>query len=344
MKKQKISRQEKGITLIALIITIIVLLILAGVTILSIQGDGILQNAKNATDVYNQKQLEEQKILDEYANQIDGIAYPNKIKNPFDPDGWDIAYTCTNEIWSNEPLTKGTAIGDGVDIVAKFYKQDNIVTPPTLNFNGATLQFNPGNAYKLVIEGNGKMGPMMQMSVDGNIEGAFGWQVQPVTLLSGGGTATSETSTISYVVEAIICDGITNIVDCAFSGVTALEKVTMSNSVSQIAVAAFAFCANLTSVSIPNGVEIIDGSAFEACSKLTTVTIPNSITTIGRFAFGNCVSLSSIYIEKTTNGLTVSESAFHGLPSGSKIYVKNDGIKNALEGTYKPENTTISIY
>ena len=59
MKKQK-KFTEKGITLIALIITIIVLLILAGVTIAAISGnEGVLekaQSAKGKTDVANAKE------------------------------------------------------------------------------------------------------------------------------------------------------------------------------------------------------------------------------------------------------------------------------------------------
>ena len=43
------TKEEKGITLIALVITIIVLLILAGVTIATLTGDnGILTQADNA--------------------------------------------------------------------------------------------------------------------------------------------------------------------------------------------------------------------------------------------------------------------------------------------------------
>ena len=53
--KDKLTRTNKGITLIALVITIIVLLILAGVSIAMLTGDnGILsqaQNAKNDTEV-----------------------------------------------------------------------------------------------------------------------------------------------------------------------------------------------------------------------------------------------------------------------------------------------------
>lgn len=54
MKKEKISnmkRESKGITLIALVITIIVLLILAGVTIATLTGDnGILTKATEAKE------------------------------------------------------------------------------------------------------------------------------------------------------------------------------------------------------------------------------------------------------------------------------------------------------
>ena len=63
MKKEKISnmkRDSKGITLIALVITIIVLLILAGVTIATLTGDnGILTRAtesKEQTELADEKE------------------------------------------------------------------------------------------------------------------------------------------------------------------------------------------------------------------------------------------------------------------------------------------------
>ena len=72
MNKQKRIRQEKGITLIALIITIVVLLILAVVTINSIQGDGIIEYAKNAADEYTAKADEEQESINTLLGQIEG--------------------------------------------------------------------------------------------------------------------------------------------------------------------------------------------------------------------------------------------------------------------------------
>lgn len=63
MKKLK---SNKAITLIALIITIIVLLILAVVAIRTIQGDGIIKNAKKAQSDYEAAKEREKEILSEY--------------------------------------------------------------------------------------------------------------------------------------------------------------------------------------------------------------------------------------------------------------------------------------
>ncbi len=55
-KKEK----NKGITIVALIVTIIVLLILAGVTLATLSGDnGILTKAKTAKEEYKKAQYEE---------------------------------------------------------------------------------------------------------------------------------------------------------------------------------------------------------------------------------------------------------------------------------------------
>ena len=54
------KKQEKGITLMALIITIIVLLILAVVTIGAVQDSKIIEHAQNAGDSYAIGQEKEQ--------------------------------------------------------------------------------------------------------------------------------------------------------------------------------------------------------------------------------------------------------------------------------------------
>ena len=66
------AKSNKGITLIALVITIIVLLILAGVTIAALSGDnGILRRATEAKEQTNQKNDEETEKIGGYESTID---------------------------------------------------------------------------------------------------------------------------------------------------------------------------------------------------------------------------------------------------------------------------------
>ena len=71
-------KQTKGITLIALIITIIILLILAGVTITMLTGDnGILKQATNARETNTKAELEEQVKLAVMASKVNNTASIN---------------------------------------------------------------------------------------------------------------------------------------------------------------------------------------------------------------------------------------------------------------------------
>ncbi len=71
---EKMLKQMKGITLIALVITIIVLLILAGVSIAMLTGDnGILNQAQKAKNETENAQAEEENILGDYEDYINNI-------------------------------------------------------------------------------------------------------------------------------------------------------------------------------------------------------------------------------------------------------------------------------
>lgn len=56
---KKLHTKERGITLIALVITIIILLILAGITISSLMGNGLFEKASDASEKSKQAQAEE---------------------------------------------------------------------------------------------------------------------------------------------------------------------------------------------------------------------------------------------------------------------------------------------
>ena len=70
MKK---TEEQKGITLVAIVITIIILLVLAGITIYSLTNTEIFKKAQNAKMVTQEKAVEEKTTLDNYEEQL-GIA------------------------------------------------------------------------------------------------------------------------------------------------------------------------------------------------------------------------------------------------------------------------------
>lgn len=71
-EKKIYSKSDRAITLIALIVTIIVLLILAGVTINSVVGkDGVIKKSKIAVNVYKNESDEEEKSIENLENVID---------------------------------------------------------------------------------------------------------------------------------------------------------------------------------------------------------------------------------------------------------------------------------
>ena len=62
--------REHGITLVALVITIIILLILAGVAITALTQTGLFENARQAKNVTENAQKDENKTLGEYSSKI----------------------------------------------------------------------------------------------------------------------------------------------------------------------------------------------------------------------------------------------------------------------------------
>ena len=70
-----LAKKNEGITLIALVITIIILLILAGVTIASLTGNngllGRASQAKDATEVAQEKEQLQVEVLGSYDNNGD---------------------------------------------------------------------------------------------------------------------------------------------------------------------------------------------------------------------------------------------------------------------------------
>ena len=70
---KKTVKRDKGITLIALVITIIILLILAGISISGLTGSGLFQKAQEATKISELKEIEEFARISYMERQLDEI-------------------------------------------------------------------------------------------------------------------------------------------------------------------------------------------------------------------------------------------------------------------------------
>ena len=127
------EREKKGagITLIALVITVIVLLILAGVTIAALSGDnGILTRAKEAKEKTEQAQKDEEKILSEMENMLENVNLDNVDLQDTNP----AATIPENSIVLEGDANKGIVIKD---------KNENewvwVEVPKTTVFSGLTI-------------------------------------------------------------------------------------------------------------------------------------------------------------------------------------------------------------
>ena len=61
----------KGITLVALVITIVILIILAGISISTLTNTGIFQKAKDAKKASENAEKKQNEILAEYESELD---------------------------------------------------------------------------------------------------------------------------------------------------------------------------------------------------------------------------------------------------------------------------------
>ena len=85
--EKKLTKNEKGITLVALIITIIILLILAVVSIRAITGDNILGKSETAKEKYENAKSNELERLQEYSNEIENDSKAKFYLSDQDEDG-----------------------------------------------------------------------------------------------------------------------------------------------------------------------------------------------------------------------------------------------------------------
>ena len=139
-------KQERGITLIALIITIIILVILAAVSIRAVYNMGIVNHAVNGTEGYAKAAKMEEETMQDTENFIEEIA--GRIRNTQygedEPEEETVAFNKNgvNYTWKD------------INSIANLISTDTSVTSKsgsaTVNYKGTSLTLNTGDIFDLV--------------------------------------------------------------------------------------------------------------------------------------------------------------------------------------------------
>ncbi len=340
MERLKIN---KGITLVALTITIIVLLILAGVSVVGIKGNnGILNRseiAKLATELtgYNEelkqwklsKELKETNFQDDTVvagrtklsyngKQVDGNI---KIILPDLPD----KYLDKVEIIKGELLLNTTDESEMESAkIAKVNFNPYVIINGELMSSGKNLALMSDDGTVTVPETVTKIG-------EGAFSGVEGLKtiVIPSTVKEIAANAFSYNTTLENVVMQ---EGVTKIGDSAFIGCSKLQKVQMPQTVNELGTLVFSECTSLISMDLSDNILELKTGVFNNCSNLKELKLPKKLVNMRDSVFRGCEKLSSLYIPASVTYL--NSSAFSQtssltdiqIDSNNKVYTVSNGI------------------
>ena len=282
-----------GVTLIALAVTIIVILILAGVTISTLTGNsGIKTNASKAktksylADIKEEYELylSEKRMDDEY--DLDTLYANDKtIRYEGNEVGTGIAEICSS-------IKKGDEKKFEI-IKGKIYyvSQDKNVIPIAVELG---FSINP---YEITDSGMLKSSSMNLYLVDndGHLD-LSEYEGKIKTIEAGAFSKVEIESGINPLQSIVLPKGITTIGDDAFSYNTSLTSIKIPNTVTSIGKRAFQGCANLTSIEIPDTVTYIGDYCFSGCNRLQKIKLSKKIQTINQRLLQGCSSLTEIEI------------------------------------------------
>ena len=348
-------KKNKGITLIALIITIIVLLILAGVSIAMLTGEsGVItqaQEAKISTELSGYKEeLEIYKISKLTENQefLEGSLTAGKTNLSYNTQKAGetgniktVITSISDEYMEKLEIIKGellinTKSKDEIKIAQSLGIE---VNPYDITEEGELLSSN-GNL--LLMDENGTL--TIPDSVTKIGEGAFANLEGLKTIIIPGSVKEIGTNAFSYntTLETVIMqEGVEKIYSWAFAGCSNLKNVTMPNSLNFMGGMSFYYCVNLEEIVIPNKIKEIPGNCFAGDVKLKHVVLPNQLLNIKEFAFYT-TGISQIEIPNTVN--MIGKGAFENCNNLNNIELNNSQYYVYENGFLMPKDKTSIMF
>ena len=340
----KEKQKNKGITLIALVITIIVLLILAGVTIATLLGDnGVLTKATEAKNEQADATVEEaiklawneyQMMLNEPTGKNESgtkIASTSKVKIQGPMTFWQFLEEEKHYINEQGVIDVKTLVGetlsrgngtDGKDVYKIEETENNgyVLVYCDENNNRKELStFEPGDSEILEETDESYFditedGVISLKNFDDYYHNESEWQIENVVI-------PKEVNGIEVVeIGEAMFKASDDILGVSNSISNNLKTVVIPDTVKVIGKEAFEYCKELTKIEIPNSVEVIYAEAFTNCSSLSVITIPNNIKSIGQWAFAGCTSIENITIPSSV--INMESWVFDGWNENQTIYIK----------------------
>lgn len=327
-------KEKRGITLIALVVTIVVLLILASVSISMLTGEnGIITQAQKSTikndngtvlegirlklsqylseneGTYKYDKL--QLLANDYIIDENGVVNVEKLleqrlKTGNGTDNKDVYVIEENHLYYYDNNRQKDDLGDLGDLGSLLAETD-----PSLFVVSDDGTISVKNKSSYYVYGEGYYFPTNYVKIPSEIDGIKIKYIAHDFFLN-----------MKNIETVIIPKGVIAIGSGAFEGCSNLSSITIPEDLIAIGSYAFEFCSNLTSITIPSTVTNIENSVFSGCRKLMNVTIPNSITSIEDYAFSGCTELTSITIPKSV--MSIGNSVFSGCSKLTNIIVDEE--------------------
>ena len=288
LQKAKFNR---GITLVALVITIIVLLILAGVTIGAISGDnGILNNASLA------------KVSTEFAGYKEEVELykTNKLLEDYDFEADTLTAGKTTIEYEGKPEEETGNIKTIIQNLEDKYIDKFIIINGTLylmateGINDVEIKAAQNTGIEIMPYEISEEGELLSSNVNLALQGENGTLVIPDIVTSIGYGAFSGVEGLKKIV---LPPSVTEIGGYAFSNNKELEEVEIQGDLTSIGEYAFDGASNLTKINLPDSISYIGTRAFRG-TNLSSVTIPKSVKEILTDTFFNCTNLDTVILRE----------------------------------------------
>ena len=293
--------EKRGITLISLVITIIALLILAGVSIAMLTSDnGIITNAQKSKISTTFSTYKEEVELYKNSKIVENT---NFLENTLEASKISLSYNTKKEEEKGNIKNIITTINDKDLEKFEIIKGKLLINTKDKNeikvAQSLGIQVNP---YDITEEGE-------LLSSDGNLllVDENGTLKIPDTVTKIGEGAFAQVAGLKTI---IIPGSVKEIGTNAFTNNLTLETVIMEEGVQIIGTTAFSNCQKLKNISMPESLLEIKYGAFYKCLLVEKIKIPSKITRIERDTFGGANSLKEIVLSENTEIILSGAFAF----------------------------------